>query len=408
MSRLLPVSLSVFALLLGSLAPARGQEKEPELVGIKLSAWIATLEKDPDVVKRRRAVRAVGLIGELKSAKVVPALIKALRADKDAEVRLSAARGLGRNVSEAFAKAREDMSEDLPSYDSARNTLVEGLKADLDPGVREACAGALGDIGADARAAVRDLAGALQDKHAGTRAAAAGALRRMGPHAKPARKELQAALADKKGDEVLRTESARALLQLGADAAPALAVLEEALVDAKGPVGLRRAVAEGLARLGKDAGLLAEALGGVLEEKGPDGKDKARREAHQALRRAAVTTLDSLGADAKAAVPALVKALADEDLFVRCLAMHAIGQLGQHLQASREAAIKALVRGLKEPGVEVLVSSIEALGALGFEGLGSESESVGKALKALVARDGRKVVQEAAKTALGKIQAKKG
>jgi HEAT repeat protein len=416
MSRLLLVLSLPFAALLLSWSPARGaQEKEPELAGVKLSAWLNQLEKGKDAKQRLRAALVVGLIGELKSPKVVPALVKALGNDDDEKVRTAAAKAIGRNVAAVFAKAREDKEEDLPTYDGARNALVDRLKGDKSDGVREACATALGEIGPDAAAAVGALAGALKAKHDGTRTAAAEALRRMGKEARPALAALEEVLADKKASDLARVHAAHALTQLGADGRPSLNTLKEALADKKAPPVLRLAVAGALVRMGKAGAGAAEGLGAVLDEKAPAPKkkppsaeDRAAAEAHKALRRAAVTTLDALGAEAKAALPALVKALDDRDNYVRCLAMHSVAQLGKDLEDHREAALKGLRRGLKSADVEVLVSAIEAFGMMGLEGLGTEASAVAKELRAVGARDGRKAVQEALKSALEKVQPRKG
>src|SRR5262249_12086583 len=157
----------------------------------------------------------------------------------------------------------------------------------------------------------------------------------------PAVPELQEAVADKKGDDDVRANAALALGQIGGAARPAVPALRDALADTGAPLGLRRAFAEALGRFGKDAGPAAAVLGAVLGEKGK-GKGKGPSEARRALRRAAVHTLDGMGAEARGAVPALVKALDDEDTFVRCLAMHSIAQLGESLEAQREPAFKGL------------------------------------------------------------------
>jgi HEAT repeat protein len=410
MPRLVPVLSLSFALLLLCFPPAaRAQEKEPELAGVKLSAWLTQLEKSKDAKQRHRAALVVGLIGELKSPKVVPALVKALR-DEDEKVRQASAKAIGRNVAAVLAQAREDKVEEPPTYDAARNALVDRLKEDKADGVREACATSLGEIGPDAAAAVGALAGALKDRHAGTRAAAAGALRRMGKDARPALGALEQALADKKGENLTRTHAAHALTQLGADARPALGTLKEVLADKKTPLPLRTAVARGLMRLGRDGAGAAGTLGAVLEEKAPPAKDKVANAEHKALRRAAVTTLDAMGARAKEALPALIKSLDDleRDNYVRCLAMHAVAQLGKDFEASREAVFKGLRGGLKSADVEVLISAIEAFGMLGVEGLGSEAPAVARELRAVGDRDGRRAVQDALKSALEKVQPRKG
>ena len=49
------------------------------------------------------------------------------------------------------------------------------------------------------------------------------------------------------------------------------------------------------------------------------------------LRTAAVTALDQFGADARVAIPALIKAVEDRDRGVRCLAMQTLGRLSKEL-----------------------------------------------------------------------------
>jgi HEAT repeat protein len=91
------------------------------------SDWLVRL-KDPDVVKRRQAIRELGSkTGEAE--RVVPALVEALR-DENGYVRHDAATTLG--------KFGEDAREAIP-------TLLAALK-DADPSVRRAAAAALKHI----------------------------------------------------------------------------------------------------------------------------------------------------------------------------------------------------------------------------------------------------------------------
>src|SRR5262249_32535741 len=137
------------------------------------------LHDHKDAKERRRALVAMEVLGEKSPRKVVSALSKALREDKDESIREGAALKLGRTIRRAFAKARADKVEDLPRFDPGRDALSAAMRTDKVPRVREACAKALGEIGRDARAAVGALSLALKDKHPGTQAAAANALRLM-------------------------------------------------------------------------------------------------------------------------------------------------------------------------------------------------------------------------------------
>jgi HEAT repeat protein len=384
--------------VLGIGLTCRGRaDDEPTFLDRKLSYWMALLSEGKDAKARRRGVVAVEQIGHSGSRKVVPALIKALQEDSDASVRAAAARAVGRAVAKALEQAREDKKDDLPRFDNAREALTKMLRTDKVDGVREASASALGDIGADARGAAGSLATALKDKHAPTVLAAATALRRMGRDARDAQDDLQVLLADRKAEPAARTEAAIALGQIKPDAAGVLPVLKEVLADEKADARTRKAVAEALGKLGKEAGEASATLGTVLSAKGSSTD----------LRLAAVTALDQMGPEAKAAIPGLVKAASDSDRFVRCLAMQVLGRMGKDLEGNRKEAVKALLRSAEESNVEVCVAAIESLGALSAEGLGGEADDAVKKLEAILRREGRKSIREAAQAAIDRIRPKK-
>ena len=161
--------------------------------------------------------------------------------------------------------------------------------------------------------------------------------------------------------------------------------------------GLRKAVAEALGKMGKEAADAAPALAAVLT-----AKDSSTE-----LRLAAVTSLEQFGADGKAAIPALIKAVSDSDKFVRCLAMQALGRMGKELDANRKEAVKALLKSAEDSNVEVAVAAIESLGALSGDGLAGEADDVVKKLDAVLLREGRKSIREAAQAARDKIRPKK-
>jgi HEAT repeat protein len=385
--------VALVILVAGQGATGRDDD-EPTFFDKKLSYWLKQLQEGKDARARRGGLLAVEQIGHARSRKVVPALVKAMREDKDEKVRAAAARAVGRAVAKAFEQARADKKDELPRFDDARDALASTLRTEKADPVREAAAAALGDIGPDARGAVGALAVALKDRHAATVRAAASALRRMGKDAKEAQAELQAVVGNSKEDLDARTEAAVALGLIDADVAQALPVMRKVVGDAKADTKLRKAVAEALGKWGKDAGDASATLGLVLVTKTTPVE----------LRTAAVTALSQFGAEAKEAIPALIRAVDDNDNVVRCLAMQTLGQLGRELGDHREKAVKAILKGTEASNIEVAVSAVETLGGLAPDGLGSEVDEVIKRLDAILKREGRKALREAAQAARDKIR----
>jgi HEAT repeat protein len=390
----------VFALMIALqlvLVPAGRAEDEPTFADRKLSAWLTDLHEGKDVKTRKRGVLALELIGQERSKKVIPALVKALQEDKDASIRAAAARAVGRSVAKVMDQARADKKEELPRFDNARDALAKALRTEKAETVREAAATALGEIGPDARGAVGSLASALKDKHLPTVKAAATALRRMGKDARDAQDELQTLLGDKKADTEARTDAAVALGQIRPTAIQSLSVMKEVLADAKTEAVIRRAVADALGKMGRDASDATGTLAGVLTAK----------DSPVDLRLAAVTAIDQFGRDGSAAIPALIKAAVDNDRFVRCLAMQVLGRMGRELDTHRKDAVKALLKSADDGNVEVSVAAIESLAALSADGLAGESDEVVKKLDSIIRREGRKSIREAAQIARDKIRPKK-
>jgi HEAT repeat protein len=385
--------LALLVALLAFAARGRAEEDEPAFRGKKLSDWLTMLREDKDVKRRRVALIAVEQIGPAKSRKVLPAVVTALREDPEEQVREASARALGRLILRAVAR-REDKAEEPPRLDNVRDALAAALRTDKSGGVREAAATALGHLGEEARTVVGALALALQDKHPGTRAAAAEALRKLGKEAREAVPELQQVVKDKNAEAMTRAQAALALGRVGApDALAAVPALKDVLADAKAPADVRKAAAEALGELGKAAADAAPALGAALTAKTSDTP----------LRRAAAAALDGLGPDAKPALPALTLALKDEDRFVRCQAMHAIGRIGKELAPGNKEVVIGLLRCLDDSVIEVRVAAVETFGALGAEGLGPDTKAVLDRLSD-AARDSNKAVREAAAEALKKIK----
>jgi HEAT repeat protein len=243
---------------------------------------------------------------------------------------------------------------------------------------------------------VVDLAAAVGSAStpAVARAAAADALRRIGAEAAEAVPALRQALDDRSADEATRTAAALALGNVGDPAAAAVPSLVAVLGEDRAPVGLIKATAETLGRIGSEAAAAASPrLADLLAAKGSGVE----------VRRAAAQALDRFGDAARPALPALRKALQDEDRFIRSLALHAIGQQGSELGTETRETVTAVLGSLGDRVVEVRVAAAETVAALGSEVLGPNLVVARQRLQEAT-RDGQKAVREAAAEALKKLQ----
>jgi HEAT repeat protein len=386
------LSILAFAALVLIAFPVRGRaadEEEPMYKGKKLSEWVRILREDKDPKHRRAALIVVEKFGP-KERLVVAGVAGALKKDTDEHVRVKAAQMLGRMIPPA-AQAEIDVRD-------AIDTLTDALRADKKDKVREACATALGVIGAAARAKppapippasiqsmVAPLAAALKHKHAGTAAAAAESLGLLGEAARGAAPVLLETLKDKKADRFARAFAAIALVRIGgSEAGEAVPALTETLADDKAPLGVREASARLLGQLGKDAVSAVPTLGKALAAKEIE------------IRRGAASALAQIGAGAKDALPDLEKAVKDKDKTVRVNAIFAIGTMGK----DAAHAVAVLVPCLKENQIEVRLAAIRALGNIGPDA----KDAVKLLLDA--SRESQADIRDAAKEALEKIQNK--
>jgi HEAT repeat protein len=357
--------LAIALVLLGSLlvrpACAAGADDEPVVANKKLSEWAQMLKSDKEENRRRASLTAMKIIGQrLETPKVVPPVIEAARDDASDNVRKAATQTLGelafyahdyldpRNRAE---KRKTDVAETM--FKSSFEALVEQLRVDKTAEVRQTAAEGLGRLGADAWSAVEPLTNALKDKADPVRASAAEALGRVGTKAHDAAPVLVECLRDKKGDRLVRLYAAFALGRIAPmPPDPAVTALSEALGDAEVPAEVRKTAADALGQLGETAAGGVPALGAAL-------KDKQNLE----VRRAAANALGQIGVGAAKALPELRQAVKDEDKFVRCHALRAIGSLGK----DGADAVPDLVRCLKEDSnADARVAAIEALGSLGL------------------------------------------
>jgi HEAT repeat protein len=176
--------------------------------------------KDKDEEVRSNAADALQNIGSSDTAFILPLLVKALK-DKDAAVRVNAA-----SISRFIYLIQKRTDKEVASLVPA---LIEALKNDKEAQVRSSAAEALRSIGKQAASAVPALAEALQkDKDAEVRSSAGSALDSIGKEAASAVPALIQALKNDKEADV-RSNAASALGSIGEKAASAVPALIEAL-----------------------------------------------------------------------------------------------------------------------------------------------------------------------------------
>jgi HEAT repeat protein len=304
-----------------------GKEVVPQL--------IAALKSD-DALVRSDAAENLGQFGPIATA-ALPALLTTL-ADEDDFVRVFAAE----------AMARID-----PRNKQVWPVLLHALES-KQRGVRSAAITALATLRRADAGSVAALLGILaDDSDAALRALTAFALGRLALEADetfPRRdvvKGLGHALRKDRTEDV-RKWAARALLKFSQDARPVLSDLRAALKDRSDDAA---AVAqEVLARLGDDG---RAALAASLGEKDCP------------LRALIVERLEDLGQHSKAIVPALEKALNDEDASVRYAAARALLRI-DHPTGVR-LGVPVLARLAADKNYEYREYVIESLGELGPE-----------------------------------------
>ncbi len=236
----------------------------------------------PNDLVQMRAVAALGQIGGPQ------ALIDAEKSP-DEQVR-------GRAIMALRGMHLQDPNE----RQQRLQVFIAELK-DPSPGIRQAAAGALGEQGQGAAAAIPDLKEALNDSEFRVRSFAAQALGSIGSF------EDVSAMFDS-SDVYVRREAIRHIIRFGPDAIP---VLTAALDDPSGEVVAD--AAQALGQMGKKAQSAVPALARALNDP------------HAGARAQAVTALELVGGEE--AIPALREAIDDPDPNVRSWARAALGRL---------------------------------------------------------------------------------
>lgn len=283
---------------------------------------------------------------------------------------------LARQLKSSDPKRRLDAVRKLhdmgPKAVRAADALLGALTGD-DPKLRGYAARALGKLGSKG---ITALVTALEHTDLEVRRAAAESLSYIGPSAKDAVPALVKALRDSD----LRTAryAAQGLGEMGPEAAQAKESLKTALEDERLlPWAAKALIKVAPAQTKEWVKRVPEFLGS------PDIRTRGE----------AALALVAAGPLAKDALPALVKALADENSGIRRYCARAIGGLGP----LAKSAVPELISALSDEGAAVRYDSAKALGAIGP----GAAEAI-PALKRTMA-DTNGAVANAAKVAIKRI-----
>lgn len=174
------------------------------------------------------------------------------------------------------------------------------------------------------------------------RRSAARALEQTGPEAKDAIPALIEVLEDK--DEYVRTAAGRALGKIGPEAERAIPALMKMIKDQV--MIVRMGAAAGLGGIGPKAREAIPLLADAFES--PHEDHNVKREAAEAL-----------GKMGPEAIPVLVKALQNNQYFVRRMSARALGEIGG------ADGVPALIKALQDDDRNVRVITVQALGKIG-------------------------------------------
>ena len=359
---------------------------------------VAALVGDDNAHVRRAAIRALRKI-DPDEAITLPIIIKILE-DGDDEVRtdiLLAIAEEGKAAVPRLTTALADpegaywaclvLQEMGPEAAGAVPALIKLIQSDDRPEVVREAMITLGQIGPAAAPAVPVLIEELKSPRPGVLVAAIFALGNIGaPAAQPAQDAI-AKLADS-DDMFIKMESNWALAKIDRANPDVLLHTTQILVDClrSDDPQIRIAAARGLADLKPGPKLVLPELKKVMVGASPevisnvvDAIASLGSEAVppliEALRQKEVRPkvaiiLGRIGPEAKAAVPALVEALNDENTVTRQEVLFALASIGPEAKA----AVPAIVGALQDPDMDVRYGACFALGKIGPAALEAKPE----------------------------------
>ncbi|NQT90763.1 MAG: HEAT repeat domain-containing protein, partial [Candidatus Omnitrophica bacterium] len=342
------------------------EASEPVSAKKTVNDFIAEL-RNPGVASKVRedAAWSLGRMGKA-AGPAVRALEERLK-DYNEDVRVAAAWALaeiGQDaavVGEALLDALKD--ENIYVRDNARRA-IDNIGASEDPEVlkrlEEAeevkvligglvgkdarrsieAADQLGELGKDARPAVKYLADVLKDgKNTQARIRAAYAIGMIGSYSDSTVLALEAATGAR--NAAVRTAAVSVLNTMDIDVLHKIPILVKALADRVEHV--REYAVGGLSKIGHKA---VPAITNALNPKNPE-----------TMRIAAARVLSKIGPDAKKSVPALINIAQDKDEDIRAASIDALGKIG----AEREAITPLIREALKDKSAKVRRYAIVAI-----------------------------------------------
>jgi HEAT repeat protein len=373
-------ALCLLALLTGW---ADAQEKKPAAEANKSVEQLLKDLTDKDSDVRAEAAESLGKLGAANK--------EAVEAAKKA---VDAAKEMGAVPREVAAKQAVVAAKEAVAAAAAKApvpALIKALKDDKDEDVRDRAAEALGAFGDPAESAVPALTEALKDKSAMVRASAAEALGELHEWILANSDTVTALLALLKDPDVdVRETVADALNEIGPLTAAAIPALVEALGDTSAVV--RELAAETLGDLGP-MGKDKDAEKALI---------KALKDTEKEVRASAAEALMLIKPQTPAAVQALVDARNDDVISVRCAVAEALGVNGHaHLAVP---ALNEMLKDKKHHRVQI--AAADGLGNFfaGKAKLGDLGKDAVKELEAAIKEAPRSKVAEAARKALAQIK----
>jgi HEAT repeat protein len=369
---------TAFLILLLAHTLAQAQTADPTYNGRKRSEWETMLREQQNVRLRKVAVVSLGQIASdhvsdpVLTKEIMTLIGRTLKTDAAPSVRAQAAAVCntiaiqlldGKSHDPAFVildltenlrveketEVRREVATALGRFGklSKRSVAVlVPLLVDKDPGVREAGATALGRIGADAKETAPELVKLVQDAERPVKLAAVFALGRVDPEDRVKASAVLVPLLKERTDTAMRKEAVTSLGFI-ADLTPAnVQGVAAALFDPE--VEVRRATALALGRFVGGLKIIEAELKKVIVE---DADKETRGIALRAL-------CDGFGENAKDLLPFLVMRMAEEkDFDVKLALIEELGDLG----ADGKAAIPALREAQRDAQVKIREAAAMAI-----------------------------------------------
>ncbi len=347
-------------------------------------------DKEQDPVVRREAMEAYRDIRP--GPEVSLPLFGKLFAEADDEVRIWVMHAMAEAGKAAVPGLIEALKDDRTAYwaclvlseigpDAAEAVpgLADLAKNHKQPDVCREAVLALAAIGPGAAATVPDLSAVLDDEDTLLDGPAVFALGSIGPKAKPAEEKIRKLADDENSPPFFRTVCLWALARMNPDDQDLVREVVPKLVEAlkASEPRVRAAAARALVDLDPPPEIVRPVLQKAMDEASPEVLDEmldalaglgekavprlAKALEVEQVRARAAAIIARIGPPAKAAVPALVKALADENPETRNEVLFALAAIG----ADAAEAVPAIQEALKGSDPKVCYAACYALGKIG-------------------------------------------